>query len=133
HIPTQLENEAEFQELLSVGRETLFIAAKKYFRRPKGPFKSFVWTMLRESMRNEQLNRHPVPPRVRKKLALLGRLREDYRLRDLRLDPQLIQKELRLDQDECRELLATEAIWGTGQAFEHDHILEELEEPDHSP
>lgn len=132
HIPTHIENEAEFQELMSVGREALFLAAQKYFKRPKGPFKNFAWTMLRERMRDEQQNRHPVPPSVRKKLAALSRLREDHHLRDLRLTEDIIRKELKLSPDEARELLATEAVWGTGQAFENDHVLEELEEPDHS-
>lgn len=132
HIPTHLENEAEFQELMSVGREALFLAAQKYFKRPKGPFKNFAWSMLRERMRDEQMNRHPVPPSVRKKLAALKRLREDYHLRDLSLTEDVIRKELKLSPDESRELLATEAVWGTGQAFENDHVLEELEEPDHS-
>lgn len=132
HIPTQFEDEAEFQELMSVGREALFLAAQKFFKRPKGSFKSFAWSFMRESMREEQRNRHPVPPSVLKKLAVLGRLREDYHLRDLTLTQDIILRELKLSENEARELLATEAVWGSGQPFEHDHILEELEVADYS-
>ncbi len=132
HIPTEVENEAEFQELMGVGREALFIAAQKFFRKPKGPFKNYAWNYIREAMREEQRNRHPVPPSVLKKLAALSRLREEYHLRDLRLTKEIIQRELRVNDNEIGELLATEAVWGSGQAFEHDHVLEDLEVADHS-
>ncbi|MBC7661069.1 MAG: sigma-70 family RNA polymerase sigma factor [Chitinophagaceae bacterium] len=132
HIPTQFEDEAEFQELMSVGREALFMAAQKFFKRPKGSFKSFAWSFMRESMREEQRNRHPVPPSVLKKLATLGRLREEYHVRDLTLTRDIILRELKLSENEAKELLATEAVWGSGQPFEHDHILEELEVADYS-
>lgn len=132
HIPTQIEDEAEFQELMSVGREALFLAAQKYFKRPRGSFKSFAWSFMRESMREEQRNRHPVPPSVLKKLGVLARLRENYHLRDLTLSKEIIFRELKISENEGNELLATEAVWGSGQPFEHDHVLEELEVADHS-
>lgn len=132
HIPTQFEDEAEFQELMSVGREALFLAAQKFFKRPKGSFKSFAWSFMRESMREEQRSRHPVPPSVLKKLSILGRLREEYHLRDITLTREIILRELKITENEAKELLATEAVWGSGQPFEHDHILEELEVADYS-
>lgn len=132
HIPTQIEDEAEFQELMSVGREALFLAAQKFYKRPKGSFKSFAWSFMRDRMREEQRNRHPVPPSVLKKLAQLARLREDYHLRDLRLTREIILRELKISDNEAGELLATEAVWGSGQAFEHDHVLEDLEVADFS-
>ena len=132
HIPTEIEDEAEFQELMSVGREALFLAAQKFYRRPKGSFKSFAWSAMRESMREEQRSRHPVPPSVLKKLAQLSRLREEYHLRDLSLSREIIYRELKISENEGKELLATEAVWGSGQAFEHDHVLEELEVADYS-
>jgi RNA polymerase sigma factor (sigma-70 family) len=132
HIPTQIEDEAEFQELMSVGREALFLAAQKFYKRPKGSFKSYAWSLMRESMRQEQRNRHPVPPSVLKKLAQLARLREEYSLRDLALTHELIMRELNVGENEIHELLATESVWGSGQPFEHDHILEELEVADFS-
>ena len=132
HIPTEIEDEAEFQELLSVGREALFLAAQKFYRRPKGSFKSFAWSIMRESMREEQRSRHPVPPSVLKKLAQLSRLREEYHLRDLALSREIIYRELKISENEGKELLATESVWGSGQAFEHDHVLEDLEVADYS-
>lgn len=132
HIPGSLESEAEFQDLLSVGREALFIAAQKYYRKPRGPFKNFAWTILREKMRDEQGKRHPVPARIRKKLAVLGQLREEHRLRDKVLDPPAIKELMRLQPEELHELLQIEAVWGNGLEFETDVVLEELEEPDHS-
>ncbi len=132
HIPTQFEDEAEFQELMSVGREALFLAAQKFYKKPKGTFKNFAWTLMRESMRQEQRNRHPVPPSVLKKLSQLARLREEYSLRDLVLTREIIMRELKVGEGEIHELLSTESVWGSGQPFEHDHILEELEVADFS-
>lgn len=132
HIVTQKENEAEFQELLSVGREALFIAAQKYYRRPRGNFKNFAWGLLRERMRDEQNRRHPVPGKIRKKLAALSRLREEYRLAEKRLESEEIKQKLKLSPEQFRELLQTEAVWGNGLEFETDVVLEELEEADHS-
>lgn len=130
HIPTQIEDEAEFQELMSVGREALFLAAQKFYKRPKGSFKTFAWGFMRDSMREEQRNRHPVPPSVLKKLGQLSRLREDYHLRDLVLTREIILRELKISENEGQELLATEAVWGSGQPFELDHVLEDLEVAD---
>ncbi|MCX6129850.1 MAG: hypothetical protein NTX25_12425 [Proteobacteria bacterium] len=132
HIPTKLENEAEFQDLLSVGAEAMFMAAQKYYRRPKGSFKNFVFPLLRESMREEQARRHPVPFKIRKKLAALGRLREEAHLRELSLGREDIAKRLRLGPEELQELLQIEGVWGNGQEMQKDTELEELEIPDHS-
>jgi RNA polymerase sigma factor for flagellar operon FliA len=132
HIPTSLENEAEFQELLSVGREALFLAAQKYYRRPRGDFRNFAWHQIKDKIREEQGQRHPVPPRIRKKLSALAQLRDDYTLADRTLDRQEIQRQLKLNPEELVELLQIEAIWGNGQEFETDVVLEDLEEPDHS-
>ncbi len=132
HIPGAFENEAEFQELLSVGREALFVAAQKYFRRPRGSFKNFAWTALRERMRDEQGKKHPVPARIRKKLGALGTLREEYRIKDLSLDRETIKDRLKLGPEELAELLQIEGIWGNGLEFETDVVLEDLEAPDHS-
>lgn len=132
HIMTQTENEAEFQELMSVGREALFVAAQKYYRRPRGGFKNFAWGFLREKMRDEQNRRHPVPGKIRKKLAALSRLREEFRLVDKILPHEEITRRLRLAPEELRELLQVEAVWGNGLEFDTEVVLEELEEADHS-
>lgn len=132
HIPGSLESEAEFQDLLSVGREALFIAAQKFYRKPRGAFKNFAWTILRDKMREEQGRRHPVPARIRKKLAALGQLREEFRLKDEHLEQQTIKAKLRLAPEELQELLQIEAIWGNGLDFDTDVVLEDIEEPDHS-
>ncbi len=132
HVPSELENEAEFQELMSVGREALFLAAQKYYKRPRGSFRNFAWTLLRERMREEQARRHPVPAKVRKKLAALSQLRESYRLSDKTLDRELMASHLKLAPQELQELLQIESIWGNGLEFETDVALEDLEAADHS-
>ncbi len=132
HVPTEVENEAEFQELLSVGREALFVAAQKFYRRPRGNFKNFAWTLLREKMRDEQARRHPVPAKTRKKLAALSALRESYRLSDKTLDREAIASELKLAAPEVLELLQVESIWGNGLEFETNLVLEDLEAADQS-
>jgi|GEM_PF-3116643 len=130
HIPSKTENEAEFQELQSVGREALFRAAQKFYRKPRGSFKGFAWPLIRESMREEQSRRHPVPFKIRKKLAALSRLREEAHLRELTLDKDMIRSRMKLSTEELQELLQIEAVWGNGLEFETDADLDEIESPD---
>ncbi|HYX39651.1 MAG TPA: sigma-70 family RNA polymerase sigma factor [Oligoflexus sp.] len=132
HIPGRMENEAEFQELQSVGREALFRAAQKFYKKPRGAFKSFAWPLIRESMREEQARRHPVPFKIRKKLAALSRLREDARLRELTFTKEEMRTRLKLGPEEFEELLQIEAIWGNGLEFETEVDLDDIEAPDHS-
>lgn len=132
HIPGRVENEAEFQELQAVGREALFRAAQKFYRKPRGPFKSFAWPLLRESMREEQSRRHPVPFKIRKKLAALSRLREDAQQRDIRFSQEELRERLKMSPEEFHELLKIENIWGNGLEFETEVELDDLEAPDHS-
>ncbi len=130
HIPSKTENEAEFQELQSVGREALFRAAQKFYKKPRGSFKGFAWPLIRESMREEQSRRHPVPFKIRKKLAALSRLREEAHLRELTLDKDMIRSRMKLSTEELQELLQIEAVWGNGLEFETDTDLDEIESPD---
>ncbi|WP_141732256.1 sigma-70 family RNA polymerase sigma factor [Oligoflexus tunisiensis] len=130
HIPSKVENEAEFQELQSVGREALFRAAQKYYKKPRGSFKGFAWPLIRESMREEQARRHPVPFKIRKKLAALGALREEAHLRELTFSKEEIRTRLKLSPEEFHELLQIEAVWGNGLEFETDVELEDIEAPD---
>ena len=130
HIPSKTENEAEFQELQSVGREALFRAAQKFYRKPRGSFKGFAWPLIRESMREEQSRRHPVPFKIRKKLAALSRLREEAHLRELTLDKDMIRSRMKLSTEELQELLQIEAVWGNGLEFDTDADLDEIESPD---
>lgn len=130
HIPTKVENESEFQELQSVGREALFRAAQKYYRKPRGAFKSFAWPLIRESMREEQARRHPVPFKIRKKLAALASLREEAHLRELTFTKEELRTRLKMSAEEFTELLQIEAIWGNGLEFETEVELEDIEAPD---
>jgi RNA polymerase sigma-B factor len=132
HIPSKVENEAEFQELQAVGREALFRAAQKYYKKPRGSFKSFAWPLIRESMREEQARRHPVPFKIRKKLAALSALREEAHLRELTFSKDDMRTRLKMSPEEFHELLQIEAIWGNGLEFETEVELEDIEAPDHS-
>lgn len=132
HIPSKMENEAEFQELQSVGREALFLAAQKFYKKPRGSFKSFAWPLIRESMREEQARRHPVPFKIRKKLAALGRMREEAHLRELTLTKDVIRTRLKVSPEELQELLQIESVWGNGLEFETDVDMDDIEAPDHS-
>ncbi len=132
HIPSKMENEAEFQELQSVGREALFLAAQKFYKKPRGSFKSFAWPLIRESMREEQARRHPVPFKIRKKLAALGRMREEAHLRELTLTKDVIRIRLKVSLEELQELLQIESVWGNGLEFETDVDMDDIEAPDHS-
>ncbi len=132
HIPSKVENEAEFQELQAVGREALFRAAQKYYKKPRGSFKSFAWPLIRESMREEQARRHPVPFKIRKKLAALSALREEAHLRELTFSKDEMRTRLKMSPEEFHELLQIEAIWGNGLEFETEVELEDIEAPDHS-
>jgi RNA polymerase sigma-B factor len=132
HIPSKVENEAEFQELQAVGREALFRAAQKYYKKPRGPFKSFAWPLIRQSMREEQARRHPVPFKIRKKLAALAALREEAHLRELSFSKEEMRERLKMSPEEFHELLQIEAVWGNGLEFETEVELEDIEAPDHS-
>ncbi len=132
HIPSKVENEAELQELQAVGREALFRAAQKYYKKPRGSFKSFAWPLIRESMREEQARRHPVPFKIRKKLAALSALREEAHLRELTFSKDEMRTRLKMSPEEFHELLQIEAIWGNGLEFETEVELEDIEAPDHS-
>jgi RNA polymerase sigma-B factor len=132
HIPSKFENEAEFQELQSVGREALFRAAQKFYKKPRGSFKGFAWPLIRESMREEQSRRHPVPFKIRKKLAALALLREEAHVRQLTFTKEEMRQKLKMSPEEFHELLQIENVWGSGLEFETDVELEDIEAPDHS-
>jgi RNA polymerase sigma-B factor len=132
HIPGKMENEAEFQELQSVGREALFRAAQKFYKKPRGSFKSFAWPLIRESMREEQSRRHPVPFKIRKKLAALSRLREEAHLRELTFTKEDLRTRLKMSPEEFNELIQIENVWGNGLEFDTEVELEDIEAPDHS-
>ena len=82
HLPNSIDQELDFNDLLSVGNEALMLAAEKYYWNPRGNFPNFAWNILREKIRDDQAKKHPVPFAIRKKLKALGELRESYYLED---------------------------------------------------
>lgn len=130
HQIAAIDNEQKFNDLLSAGHEALTIAAEKYFKNPKGDFKSFAWDIMKVKVQEEQSRHHPVPYKVRKKIRKLQDLREDWSLKQKDLTEKDIVERLSIDPKELPELLHLEAIWGNGLDFEQDIALEDLEEPD---
>ena len=133
HIDSEYDNEEEFKDLLGACQEVLYIAARKFIRRSDHDFKSYVWPLLREKIRETQQSRHVVPPKIRLKLKKLDSLRELYHYQDKTLNPAIIAEELGLGEQETQELLAIEADWGTAQGFESIDNLEDLDEVDETP
>ena len=100
---------------------------------PKGAFKSYAWDFIRDQVKKEQQASHPLPAKIRKKLRLLEKLREELRYQGREASYELLMEELEMSSDQLDELLKAESLWGYGAEFETDVILEELEEEDHSP
>ncbi|SME98112.1 sigma-70 family RNA polymerase sigma factor [Pseudobacteriovorax antillogorgiicola] len=134
HIDVKYDNDQEFNDIVGVAQEVLYQSAKKYMRRPRGDFKSFVWPILRQKIKEEQGRKHPVPFKIRKKLRALGDLREAYSYRtDVTLTKDVVRDALQLSEQELDELLSIEAVWGNGAEIESDVVIEDIEEPDLSP
>ena len=133
HLPTAIDSELDFNDLLSVGNEALMTAAEKYYWNPRGNFPNFAWNILREKIRDDQAKRHPVPFAIRKKLKALGELRESFYLDDKIVRIADIKEHLKLNDTELKDLLKLEAIWGHGQDKEVDVEVDELEQEDLSP
>ena len=68
HLPNSIDQELDFNDLLSVGNEALMLAAEKYYWNPRGNFPNFAWNLLREKIRDDQAKKHPVPFAIRKNL-----------------------------------------------------------------
>ena len=133
HLPTAIDSELDFNDLLSVGNEALMLAAEKYYWKPKGNFPNFAWNMLRDKIRDDQAKRHPVPFAVRKKLKALGALREEFYLDDKIVRIEDIKKHLDLNDHELKDLLKLEAIWGHGQDKEIDVEVDDIDQEDLAP
>ena len=134
HQEAKYDNDQAFKDSLSVGQEALFEAAQKYFKKPKGEFKSFAWTILKQRIKEEQSRKHPIPFKVRKKLKSLGELRDEFSYREDNLTHDIIRERMSLSEQDLESLLETEAVWGNGQDMESDVELDELEnEEDASP
>lgn len=133
HKATRIDNEYGFQDLLSVGQEALYLAARKHYLNPKEPFKNFAWNLLRQKMKEEQQQKHPIPGRLRQKLRSLEIIREECRYLRQTIDRDELMKRLAINAAQLDELLSLEAVWGYGADFETDVVLEELEKPDQAP
>ena len=133
HLPNSIDQELDFNDLLSVGNEALMLAAEKYYWNPRGNFPNFAWNLLREKIRDDQAKKHPVPFAIRKKLKALGELRENYYLDDKIVRIEDIKKEMSLSDAELKDLLKLEAIWGHGQDKEVDVEVDDIEQEDLSP
>ena len=133
HLPNSIDQELDFNDLLSVGNEALMLAAEKYFWNPRGNFPNFAWNILREKIRDDQAKKHPVPFAVRKKLKALGELRESFYLDDKIVRLSDIKSHLGISDNEIKDLLKLEAIWGHGQDKEVDVEVDDIEQEDLSP
>lgn len=133
HQQSKFDDEARFQDLLSVGWEALFLSAKKYFFFPKGNFNNFAWKNIKEAIRREQNHRHPVPVKIRKKLGRLADVREEFFQKDIPATYDNICQRLSISFEQLEELLRVEKIWGTGQEFETGVLIEDIEQEDLSP
>ena len=51
HLPNSIDQELDFNDLLSVGNEALMLAAEKYYWNPRGNFPNFAWNLLRKNSR----------------------------------------------------------------------------------
>ena len=128
HRNQKIDNDHLFDDLISAAEEALFLAAKKYYFRPKGEFKNFAWGMLREKIRDEQNQHHPVPFSVRQKLKQLYDVREYLRIRGIAATFDELKQQLSMSDPQLRELLAVESLWGHGGDAEEDVDIAELEE-----
>lgn len=133
HQKTIIDDEAKFNDLLSVGMESLYKSARKYFLEPKGSFKALAWEALKKDFRSEQNQKHPVPAKIRKKLSLLKDVRDQIFAEGLVASRNELLKRLNLSEQQLSELLQVEAVWGTGADFETDVLIEDIGEPDLSP
>jgi len=134
HQKALVDDEARFNDLISVGMESLYRAARKYFLEPKGSFKALAWETLKKDFRSEQNQRHPVPAKVRKKLSLLKDVREQIaNEQSVVATEKELARRLNLSEKQLNELLQVEAVWGTGADFETDVLMEDIGEPDLSP
>lgn len=134
HQKALIDDEARFNDLISVGMESLYRAARKYFLEPKGSFKALAWETLKKDFRSEQNQRHPVPAKIRKKLSLLKEMREQIASEQgvVATENELARR-LNLSEQQLSDLLQIEAVWGTGADFETDVLIEDIVEPDLSP
>ncbi len=133
HQSTEIDNEERFNDLMSAGHEALTVAAEKYFRNPRGEFKSFAWESMKIKVQEEQTHHHPVPYKVRKKIKNLQSLREELAFQHRSPTHAEIIEHLNIDPHEVAELLQLEAVWGNGLDFEKDVEIDEIEEADSQP
>jgi RNA polymerase sigma factor (sigma-70 family) len=122
-----------FSDLISAGQEALFLTANRYFFNPKGTFKNAAWNALRAKIKEDQQHGHPVPFKVRQKLAQLEDVRAEWRRQGQTLSRETLKAELDLHDQQLEELLEVASLWGKGLEFERPDDLEELDTLDLSP
>lgn len=132
-IPSKIDPELEFDDLISVGREALFSAAQKMWDQPRENFRKFAMQILKERIKNHQSQKHPVPFKTRKKLEKLKSARESLQGKDGAITPETLSKATGFKAEEMESLLEVEAVWGGGFEIDLSDQLEELEIPDLSP
>ena len=133
HRPQEIDDQLEFDDLISVGREALLAAALKMYRNPEQDFKNLAWQILKQKMLDEQSRKHPIPFKVRKKMTKLMELKADLSEQGKSTSHESLAKKLKMKESEVRELLLLEASWGSGFALDSTEIDDATQVPDHSP
>ncbi len=133
-LPAKIDPELEFEDLMSVGREALLIAAQKMADRPRENFRSYAMQVLRDAIKNHQSGQYPLPRKMRKKLDSLkeARAATGANGQDSAAIDQL-SEHLNFHPDEVRDLFEVEAAWSASTLVDFGDRMEELQIADQSP